>query len=144
MRDSHGTISIQMWRANIEDARIRRRKFWKRRVWIDPNVNTHSESSVNVAWLLPTLFPQKLHYFFFLKELVGLFQIAQVRTRYLNSRLHKRLCVSLTQRMLAREKGYARLLLPLASQNEGDDQDESPWNKEDRRLVDVSLQYVSK
>lgn len=43
--------------------------------------------------------------------------------------------MSLTQRMLAREKGYARLLLPLASQNEGDDQDESPLNKEDRRLV---------
>lgn len=69
---------------------------------------------------------------------------------YLNSRLHKRLCVSLTRETLKREKGYAKLLLP-PTPRIGDGRGESPRNKEVRssrwRIPFIRIQiavYVGK
>jgi len=52
----------------------------------------------------------------------------------LNSRLHKRLYVSLTRGTLGREKGYAKLLLP-PTLRAWDDRGELPRNKEVRHSV---------
>lgn len=83
------------------------RKRWGR---ADPTVNTHSKGPVNVAWSAPS-FLSKLH---LSSKDSSESRAAQVcaGTRYLNSRLHKRLYVSLTWGTLGREKGYAKLLLP--------------------------------